>query len=213
MHDQKNVLTLFLLSSEDIKAHLPVILSYLTEEERARASRYAREADRLMSAGGAYLIRRKLGRDTIILRTDEGKPYVEDHVRFNLSHSCGLVAAVFGGKNEIGVDVEKIREGFDDLRTRVLTQPELDSGLDFFALFTAKESLSKAVGTGLLPSPKDFPALPPDGKILFRGKPYYRHALTFGGYRISVCQEHADFILQKEFCHEPTERDPSVESL
>ena len=164
MHDQKNVLTLSLLSSEDIKAHLPAILSYLTEEERARASRYAREEDRLMSAGGAYLIRRKLGRDAIVLRTDEGKPYAEDHVRFNLSHSCGLVAAVFGGKNEIGVDVEKIRDGFDDLRTHVLTQPELDSGLDFFTLFTAKESLSKAAGTGLLPSPKDFPALPPDGR-------------------------------------------------
>ena len=211
---QQTVLTLLLIRSAQVKEHMFEIMSFLSEDERRRALRYAREEDRLLSAGGAYLVRRKVGKDAEIVRTESGKPYVRDGgIRFNLSHSEGLAIAVFGTLNEVGADVERIREGFDGLRPHVFTPPEQESGLDFFTLFTAKESLAKAAGTGLLPSPKDFPALPPDGPVFFRERLYYRHTLTFEGYRISVCQEHTDLTLQKEICHEPSRPNLSAEPV
>ena len=143
----------------------------LSREECARAERYVRESDRLLSYGGAWLVRRHYGRDALITRTAQGKPRVKASF-FSISHSIDLIGAAFCDTCDVGLDLEKQRDGYDALREYCLSGEEQASGLGFFELFTAKESLAKAVGTGLLPSPAAFPALPLDGPVEFRGRTY-----------------------------------------
>ena len=94
-----------------------------------------------------------------------GKPFVKQPLSFNLSHSHGAVAMVIcSGANRlnIGIDLERYRsDDFRKLSTSVLHPQEQQwlnlDGQDnekrvnkqFYQLWTAKESLLKAVGCGL----------------------------------------------------------------
>lgn len=88
-----------------------------------------------------------------------GKPYLAGYpgIYFNISHCSGL--AVCGiGDAELGIDVECIRPGRENLMRRVLAaeemeqlkkceEPKQDEG--FIRFWTLKESYVKAVGCGI----------------------------------------------------------------
>ena len=52
-----------------------------------------------------------LPEDIVLLKTENGKPYIKDHpdIHFNISHTNGAIAVAFSD-SPIGVDVEKIRD-------------------------------------------------------------------------------------------------------
>ena len=89
-----------------------------------------------------------------------GKPYLLGApLQFNLSHSAQL-ALVAVGRNELGVDCEKVRdlEGLEDIARRhfsavelaallALAEPERLRG--FYRCWTRKEAFIKAIGAGL----------------------------------------------------------------
>jgi 4'-phosphopantetheinyl transferase len=94
-----------------------------------------------------------------------GRPYIDEpeayrHVRFNLSHTTGLVACAIIGSGDVGVDVENIRRnvGFEDLAQAVFSPfeasyfmrsaPERQRDV-FFSYWTLKEAYIKARGRGL----------------------------------------------------------------
>lgn len=90
-----------------------------------------------------------------------GKPFLKDsNIRFNVSHSgdTGIIAVNL--ENELGIDIELIREVQDliSLSERFFSKLEItellktDSGKltdSFFYCWTRKEAFIKAVGTGL----------------------------------------------------------------
>ena len=95
-----------------------------------------------------------------------GKPEIDQPaeartIRFNVSHRGALALYAFGREGEIGVDIEYLRdvpEALDDCanhftpdETRLLEQAAAGgSGREcFFRLWTRKEAVIKAVGTGL----------------------------------------------------------------
>ncbi|MEM4658890.1 MAG: 4'-phosphopantetheinyl transferase superfamily protein, partial [Candidatus Methanosuratincola sp.] len=89
-----------------------------------------------------------------------GKPHLECDLRFNLSHSEGLAAVAVAWGREVGVDIERVREGFsfDELAGRFFSPYEaaLISSLaheskmeEFFRLWTRKEAYMKALGVGM----------------------------------------------------------------
>jgi len=94
-----------------------------------------------------------------------GRPHVTEprqfrHVRFNLSHTGGLVVCAVAKARAIGIDVENIRRESElaDLAARVFSPVELSSFLQsapqmqreiFFAYWTLKEAYIKARGMGL----------------------------------------------------------------
>ena len=91
---------------------------------------------------------------------DFGKPYLQNSLQFNLSHSEDLVALGLVDQREIGVDVEFVRPmpNLEDIAASVYTPGELASllqapGADrerlFFRYRTRKESYIKAIGKGL----------------------------------------------------------------
>lgn len=91
-----------------------------------------------------------------------GKPSINDsNLHFNLSHS-GDLACITVAATEVGVDIEKVIEDFDyfEIANSYFTYEEislinfqknkLTQAKMFFKIWTIKESLLKAIGTGLV---------------------------------------------------------------
>lgn len=90
-----------------------------------------------------------------------GKPYLVDGgMRFNVAHSADLLCVAIGGKREIGVDVEAIRDDIDILTIAQTVFGKEEAGeisalhpadrvAAFFAQWTRTEALLKAMGQGL----------------------------------------------------------------
>lgn len=130
-----------------------------------KAKRFRFETDKKCTVAGNAIAREALSemlkkppREIEILRTESGKPYINDDIFFNISHSEGVVAIVFS-ENEIGVDTEKIRpvdyriaEKFyteNEKRYIMSAKNEDEKLLRFFEIWTLKESYLKCTGDGL----------------------------------------------------------------
>lgn len=81
-------------------------------------------------------------------------------LRFNLSHSAELAVVALCRGREIGVDIEKVDPGFDveefahhvlsDREKIALHRSRPDQVRAFYRIWTRKEALLKAIGTGLV---------------------------------------------------------------
>jgi len=158
------------LSADD--ATLRSLEATLADQERERARRFifARDRDRYVAARG--VLRDLLGK--YLRRAPEsiefaygpfGKPVIASaasrpEIRFNLSHSHGLVVVAIGREREVGIDVELIRPDFasEAIAKRYFSAKEIDelSKLPpelrtegFFLCWTRKEAYIKAKGDGL----------------------------------------------------------------
>jgi 4'-phosphopantetheinyl transferase len=152
----------------------------LSPEEQARARRFRGDhlARRYRRAHAALRI--LLGREAgcapgavPIVSLPGRKPRLRDSgLCFNLSHSEGLAAIVMGQGREVGIDVEVRRRALGDvcaLAERACHPCEgealatLESGRReeaFLRLWTVREALLKAIGTGLAAPPEMIDASP-----------------------------------------------------
>ena len=134
--------------------------------------------------------------------TDKKKP-VSKEVCFNISHSHDVIVMAIADV-DIGVDVEKIREVDAKLKRYVSNDQEYEnikSDEDFFKVWTSKESLVKAQGTGIDKRPENIPALPFDGKKVYNKITYTSKQLKVEGYIISVTirdDKEFEIILERE---------------
>lgn len=164
----------------------------LADEERARAARFRRAADRRRYVTARETLRRLLGAyldcspaDLRLALSPAGKPFLPEPVarglRFNLSHGGALVAVAVAAGAEVGVDVEP-RRPLDDLpgmARQAFAPAELAAWqalpprlrpAAFFATWAGKEALLKAAGSGLLRDPRDVSL-----GLLRRGGPVVEH--------------------------------------
>lgn len=144
----------------------------LSEQERARATRFHASRDRRDYAVAHDLLRRALSRYHAVppggwaFEPDAlGKPrvsgpVVEPALEFSLSHTRGFVACAIGRAMAIGVDVERTdrRVSRADLGRMVFSDDEAaaldalppgDRPARLFELWTLKEAFVKATGRGL----------------------------------------------------------------
>ena len=145
----------------------------LSEAERARAARFVRADDRMrftFAHGGLRLVlARYLGVDPAELRFSTGptgKPALRDHqsdphfLRFNLSHSHGRMLVAVANAQEVGIDLEQVRDTCEPLKLaeRFYTPAEYESikrlpasgqAMQFTRLWVAKEAWLKAQGVGI----------------------------------------------------------------
>jgi 4'-phosphopantetheinyl transferase len=161
----------------------------ITPEENERMARFVFERDRRQFLITRALVRTTLSRyatvapaDWRFITNEYGRPEVLDRpagvadLRFNLSHTDGLIACAVTVGREVGVDVENIRrEVTHDIPGRFFAPrevadlrsiPEIDQPRVFFDYWTLKEAYIKARGMGLSIPLSDFafclrpPALP-----------------------------------------------------
>ena len=156
-----------------VQSRLPAYLDLLTEDEKQRRQRFAMEDDRVRFVLGRTLARLMLSqyaavapRDWPIEIDERGRPELTRRppgvpdLRFNLSHTPGLIACAVTIGREVGVDVEFIgrRIVHDDIPERFFSAREVadlralprdDQAHVFFDYWTLKESYIKARGLGL----------------------------------------------------------------
>lgn len=136
----------------------------LTPAEAAFLPRFRRWQDAQARVLGRLLLRRALARLGLdpglsagLRRDAHGRPFLPaPELDFNLSHSGEVVALAIGRRARVGLDLELIHDlPLEDFRAS-LTPDEwraLERSpaplAEFFALWTAKESVAKADGRGL----------------------------------------------------------------
>jgi 4'-phosphopantetheinyl transferase len=143
----------------------------LSEDEHARAARIVSPRDRNRFVTGRAFLRHVLARAAACAPVDlrfvygaQGKPSLDawaDGIHFNLAHSGALaVCVVARGCGEVGVDVEQVRPLSDlDGLVRLACGPGERARLEaleasertgaFFEVWTRKEAVLKALGSGL----------------------------------------------------------------
>lgn len=175
----------------------------LSEDERERARRFQFERDRHRFIAGRGWLRTLLGG---YLQTEggalrfgygpKGKPYVDGGPHFNLSHSGGMALLAFCAAEEVGVDLEAVRE-IDDaegIARRHFAAAEIERWMGappplrtrvFFDCWTRMEAVGKALGGGLAAA-----ALPPGepwSVFDVSPSPAFAAALAVRGKGWSVC--------------------------
>jgi 4'-phosphopantetheinyl transferase len=145
----------------------------LERHELERASRFVFERDRRRHLLTRALARTTLARFTGIAPEDirfaenaYGRPEIANEagraldIRFNLSHTAGLVVLALTSGRDVGIDVEAVsrRDASLDIADRFFspseaaalrTQPASDRDRRFFDYWTLKEAYIKARGMGL----------------------------------------------------------------
>jgi len=151
-----------------------VVRSYarlLTEAERGRWTRYRFAKDRHAFLVTRALVRTVLSRYAAVepaawrfVENDYGRPEIGEpaahrHLRFNLSHTAGLIACAVVADRDIGVDVEVVADrplldiasdffAPDEVAALTALDPSLQTDR-FYTYWTLKESYIKARGMGL----------------------------------------------------------------
>lgn len=173
------------------EARLTRCAASLSRQERDRADKFLRPADRARYTASHAALRlilaRAVGLDPGVIAFTAGaagKPDLAGPARglctFNLSHSgaCAFIGLAYGA--EIGVDVEAIRPLPDALRIArtqfsrdeaealaALPRERIEAA--FFGLWTRKEAVVKALGAGLsLPLDRFSVTVPPTAPRLLR---------------------------------------------
>lgn len=150
---------------EQLEAHYTL----LSKDEKERSSKFKFEKDRECYVLSRGILRCLLGNylnvkpeDIKFKYTSYGKPLLnfESDLKFNISHSGNMAAFAFFKNQEIGVDIERIKDDFDVLELAqnffstkeievLKNQPKKDLNTAFFRCWTRKESFIKAEGSGL----------------------------------------------------------------
>jgi len=144
----------------------------LNQSEWERAMRFRMPADQARFAVTRGILRTLLGRylrlptaDIEFGANEYGKPTVDGGIKFNVAHSGDFALLAFAKDTDIGVDVERISGDrvVGELARRVLSASEYERfvGLaevertpTFFQIWTLKESVLKAIGSGLSIAPE-----------------------------------------------------------
>lgn len=133
------------------------LISFLPKEKKIELNLVKNEKARNKSIVSWYLLYCAL-KDTGITNYsvnfgENGKPYLVDlPYYFNISHSDDVVLCALS-KNEVGIDIQKIKPVSESLLKKVLSKNELktvkNSLSDFFWYWTVKESFFKQSGKGI----------------------------------------------------------------
>lgn len=156
-----------------VRERLRAYESVLSEDEQQRAARFAQDDDRARFVIGRALARTMLSRHAAVpphqWRIDVDKrgrpelgarPAGAPDLRFNLSHTPGLIACAVTVGREVGVDVEYVRRRLmhDNIPERFFSSREVadlrklpldDQPVVFYDYWTLKEAYIKARGLGL----------------------------------------------------------------
>lgn len=183
--DEVHVITLDVQSFRGSTGRFGAVLD---NQERVRATRFAREADRdrFVIAHGATreILASYLGTSPAALSLapgTNGKPRIREtpvDIRFSLAHSADRILVAVAVGREVGVDVEQERPIQEmQLAARFFSRAECralvraaDRRAAFFRCWTRKESLVKARGDGLSFPLSEFDvSVAPAGRPLFLG--------------------------------------------
>ena len=161
--------------------------SYLTPLDKESFNKYTVENVKKEKIVSTILKRKYIG-DYYL--NEYGKPLIKDKC-FNISHSHGYIALVIDTVN-VGIDIEKIRDVDSDLMDYISNIEErnyIHDSFSFFEIWTNKEALVKASGTGIRDKPNSIPGLPLNGIIMYNNKNYFNKTIRYDDLIITTSKE------------------------
>jgi len=163
--------TVWRIALDPLRAPDAAAVAELSEQERARAARFATDALRNRWLHGHVATRRILARalgvapHTIVYGAEAaGKPFVASPagsgIEFSFSDSGDRALVAVGDGGALGADIESCRPLTDlegvaerffaaEERAALFALPEAEREAGFYRLWTRKEAYIKALGTGL----------------------------------------------------------------
>ncbi|MBE7058040.1 MAG: 4'-phosphopantetheinyl transferase superfamily protein [Ruminococcaceae bacterium] len=129
-----------------------------------------------------------------------GKPYAA-YINYNISHSGNIVICAVSD-DSVGCDVELVRNVKRDVADKYFTENE--KKLDFFKVWTAKESYLKMTGEGICPDLKNIEVVFEENKSFIKRNGIIEDCFLseynipgYSEYIISVCSKSETFNLQE----------------
>ena len=195
----KDKVELFLLDYLHLNQEDTTYLSILDDKEKEYLSSFNNQEVRKEKLFSLLLKKKYIG-DYYI---DEKLKPKSKLFKFNISHSNGYMVLAKNKKYEIGVDIELIRDYKKELIDKACSDIEKEYVKDnktFFEIWTSKESLVKAIGTGIISNMGSVPSLPINGVKQYKSRIWYSKSLTKSNYVISITLENNsafDVVLKK----------------
>lgn len=144
-------------------------LDCLSKQEKQRAEQFSFPDKRIQFVTTRARLRQCLALATGIPVTEiqietgaSGKPLLSGatDIQFNVSHTHGLALIAVTRGQSLGIDVERLRDSTDHVRlaenyfsaaerTAIISLPKASLVAPFFACWTRKEAVVKAIGTGI----------------------------------------------------------------
>jgi 4'-phosphopantetheinyl transferase len=170
---QTHTVDIWLTRLSDVDEHMRRAYERLLNPvEKTRLSRYVVEHAKEQYVVARALLRTALSRYADVLpdawefgSNSHGKPHIiapdiAPSLKFNISHTSGVIACAINCGREVGIDVEYIdgKHDYEDLVHLVLAEAEMirlnrlpppERRERFYVLWTLKEAYLKAMGTGL----------------------------------------------------------------
>lgn len=182
--------------------------SNISAERQNKADAFKFRKDKNLSLGASILLDTGLKKiyniceKNMVYSTEKNKkPYFKNapEIHFNISHSETMVAVAFS-KNEIGIDIEKIKDTDLKIAKRFFTDSEYNHILkannskEFYRLWTLKESFMKVTGLGFSLPLNQFCINFDENNIsvksdIAKGNFYFYENDSIDGYCLSVCSE------------------------
>ena len=148
---------------ECTEAEVQRLLPLVSAQRREQALKYKHTFGQFCCLKSWLMLMNELGNERMSelgewQYNEHGKPYIVDGPYFSLSHCKEAIAVTISDK-PIGIDVESIRPAKEELIARVMSEGERRelselSGEQkdrmFTRLWTRKEAIVKAQGTGIL---------------------------------------------------------------
>jgi len=200
--------------TESLNPRFSSLKNYITNDEQLRAGRFYSDKDRRTYITCHALLRlilsASLDADPLSLsfvKGTNGKPRLpDDPAFFNIAHTREAFVIAFTRDFPVGIDLEKIRDGlnihsvskayFSKSENEYMQESKAEATDRFFLLWTRKEALLKAIGTGIINSLNDISVSEPVNfikKESFESSDYgsaldeyYIYSLKLNDYYLSV---------------------------
>lgn len=181
----------------------------LSAEELKKSERFAREQDQHSFLASSVMKKILCGYylgcepESVGFEVDKfNKPKIrnQENIHFNTSHSGEWLVFAFSG-NPCGIDVERINRDFDYKSVLEMSfhpdeidfiEKSIQPINQFFKIWTIKESILKAEGTGLMDNLNELNTLQDFAKLPSNTDPWYTKSLLIeGDYWCSMCFKNA----------------------
>ena len=182
-----DLLKILFVDTSDLNINNLMSSSLLNDEDKEKINSFSHEVSKKEKTVSSYLIKKYVGDYQI---NQFGKPISKD-IHFNISHSKGFVVFVMDNY-PIGIDIELIRDYKKELKEFVTSKEEkeyIKTNINFFEIWTNKESLLKCVGTGIGCHMDVIPGLPINSLKEWNNKLFRSKTIVYRDCVITITRE------------------------
>ena len=163
-----NELNVFYAETKHLSSRYLDIKRYITNDEALRANKFLFDEDRETYISCHAMLRLILANELntnpsgiLMINGKDNKPGLQGNpVYFNITHTREAFALTISRHYYVGIDMEKVNPGLDfysivktyfsKRESDFILQSESEAKNRFFLLWTRKEALLKALGTGII---------------------------------------------------------------